>query len=416
MPPTAEQIRPVLPNRNFGTDPLPDFHEIISELRNAGHRVVPVRYIEGIAWLIIRHGDVDNAYRNERELPAAQAYRRHAEPVQGKTLLAMEGEEHRINRLLVARAFHPPAVRSLAESLLAPLANSLIDAFAGRRQLDLVAEYTYRYPFQVISRMLGIPVADEAQLLGWIDGLFMYPWNPEAALQAKHEIDAYLRPIIRQRRSQPADDLISALAQAEAEGRRLSDEQILAFIKLLYPAGADTTYLSIGSLMFEVLRDPQLKEALRADPARRAQAVEESLRMHGTVCLQPRYTEQAVVIGGVAIPADSWLLFGNSPANHDPAVFADPERFDLDRQQRKLMTFGAGPHFCLGAHLARAEMTVSLSLLLDRLPGLRIVDVDTARPSGAVLRGPRLMQIAYDEVRPACEPRGLPGMTRKPRN
>lgn len=398
-------IEPVLADINFGIDPLPGFHDVIAALRDAGHRVVPVRYIDDIAWLILRYDDVAAAYRDEEGLPAAPAYRRHSMPVQGKTLLSMDGEEHRINRLLVSRTFHPQAIERLGNTLLIPLANAIIDTLPAGQPFDLVELFAHRYPFRVIARMLGIPVADEGRLLKWLDGLFSYPWDPDGALKAAAEVDAYLAPIIHERRAEPADDLISSLATAEAEGQRLDDGEILAFIKLLYPAGADTTYLAIGSMMYEVLRAPGVARRLIDEPSLRSQTVEESLRMHGTVCLQPRYTEREVSVAGVTIPANSWILYGNGPANHDPAVFADPERFDVGRCPRKLMTFGAGPHFCLGSHLARAELLVSLSLLLDRLCGLRIVDADPVAITSAVLRGPRHMTVQFDELAPACEVR-----------
>jgi cytochrome P450 len=206
---------------------------------------------------------------------------------------------------------------------------------------------------------------------------------------------------VRDRRDKPSADLISMLATAEEEGQRLSDEEIFSFIRLLFPAGADTTYLSIGSMMLSVLSEPKLMQRLLDEPEQRGWAVEESLRLNGTIGLQPRYTEQAVTIAGVAIPADSVLLYGNAPANHDPEVFADPDHFDLDRHPSRMLTFGKGVHFCLGSHLARAEMQISLNVLLDRLDGLRLVDPENAQITQSILRGPRALRVAFDRVLPA---------------
>ncbi len=393
------------PDMDFALDPLPDFHARMAALRDSGARVVPVRYLGETAWLILRHEDVAAAYGNDDELPAAPAYLRHSAPAQGRTLLCMSGEEHRINRLLVSGAFRPSEVRRRIESLLVPLANELIDALGDQRSIDLVAHYTRRYPFKVITRLLGIPVADEPQLLAWLEGLFLFPWNPDAALAARAAVTEYLRPIVQARRAQPHDDLVSLLATADVEGQRLSEEEIFSFVRLIFPAGSDTTYLAMSTLLWCVLRDRDLYRTLCERPALRPDAVEEGLRLFSAVCLQPRYTEREVTVAGVRIPANSVVLYGNATANRDAAVFEAADEFRLERPVRDTVTFGGGPHFCLGSHLARAELQVSLELLLDRLPGLRLADADAPGPTGAVLRGVRSLPVIYDAVLPAPVPR-----------
>jgi len=394
-------VEPVYPEIDFGAAPLEDFHDRMAELREQGKRVVPVRFIKDIAWIILRYDDVEAAYADEENLPAAAAYRRHSEPTMGRTLLAMEGEEHRVHRLLMSAAFKPAAIRRAVDSILLPTANELVDAFGERRALDLVAEFSHRFPFYVITRLLGIPDTHHAQLVDWVEGLFSFPWDPERGLRAKAEFTSYVSPLVEARRTDPGDDLISLLATAEAEGQRLTEEAIFSLIRLLFPAGADTTFLSIGSMMHAVLRDRALYRRLLDRPEDRPLAVEESLRLYGTVALQPRFTEKAIAIGGVDIPANSVLLFGTMPANRDPEVFDRPDTFDIDRNGARMLTFGKGVHFCLGSHLARAEMQVALNVLLDRLPGLRLLEPDETRIVSAVLRGPRNMQVAFDDVLPA---------------
>jgi cytochrome P450 len=385
---------------DFGRDEVPDLEVQLAALQAAGKRVVPVRYLGATAWLILRHEDVGRAFRDPKQFPAAAANLRYSLPVQGRTLLCMEGEEHRIHRALVAEAFQPQAVQALVAPLLRPLANELIDAFGARRTLDLVADYCHPYPLRVITRLLGIPAANEAQLFGWVRGLFDYPFHPEAALKAAAEVNAFLLPLIHARRAAPAQDLISRLARAQVEDRRLSDEDILGFVKLLFPAGADTTYLTLGSMMNAVLSDAALAARLKAEPALNAQAVEESVRLFGAVSLLPRYTETGARIADVDIPPDSWVLFGVRPAGRDAAQYPDPERFDLARHAQRLVTFGGVPHFCLGVHLARAELAVTLELLLARLEGLRLSEGPMPQTS-AVLRGVRRLPVAFDELRPA---------------
>jgi len=390
-------LQHALPQVDFGRDELPDLEARLATLIAAGKRVVPVRYLGGTAWLILRHEDVTRAFRDARQFPAAAANLRYSLPVQGRTLLCMEGEEHRIHRALVADAFQPRAVQGLLASVLRPLAHELIDAFGSRRELDLVECYCHPYPLRVITRLLGIPAADEAQLFAWVRGLFDYPFHPEAALKARDEVDAFLLPLIHARRAAPRADLVSRLASAQAEGHTLSDADILAFVKLLFPAGADTTYLTMGSLLNAVLGDVALMARLLAEPARIADAVEEGVRLYGAVGLLPRYTETGARIGEVEIPPDSWVLFGVRSAGRDPAQYADAERFEVSRHPQRLATFGGMPHFCLGVHLAKAELAVSLELLLARLPGLRLKDGPMPQ-SSAVLRGVRRLPVAFDAL------------------
>jgi cytochrome P450 len=393
-----------LPDVDFGRDELPDLEAQLAALQAQGKRVVPVRYLGATAWLMLRHEDVGRAFRDPKHFPAAAANLRYSLPVQGKTLLCMEGDEHRIHRALVAEAFQPKVVQEHVGTLLRPLANELIDAFGTRREVDLVAAYCHPYPLRVITRLLGIPAANEEQLFAWVRGLFDYPFHPQAALRARDEVNAFLLPLIHARRAAPEADLISRLVQAEVEGHRLGDEDILSFVKLLFPAGADTTYLTLGSMMNAVLGDEALKASLLADPGLIAGAVEESVRLYGAVGLLPRYTETGARVGDVDIPPDSWVLFGVRPAGRDAAQYPDPDRFDPKRHAPRLLTFGGMPHFCLGVHLAKAELMTTLELLLARLPGLRLAHGPVAQ-SSAVLRGVRRLPVAFDAIRPAPQTR-----------
>jgi len=399
----SEPVVPVMPEVDFGVDPLEDFYERTAALRAEGRRVAPVRFNGEVAWLILCHADLADAYSDEAGLPAAPAYERHTLPIEGRTLLVMTGEEHRINRALFASAFQPAAIRRLAEEALVPIANRLIDEFKGQEPVDLAAAYARRYPFNVISHMLAIPVGDERQVTDWVFAMLRYFWEPERSMAARDALDRYVVPIIRERGSNPGGDIISRLTMAEVEGHRLTEEQILVFVRMLYPAGAETTFLAISSMMHAVLADRALHARLLANPEDRPAAVEEALRKEGPLAILPRFTEAAATIGGVAIPANSWLLYGNGPAGHDPDEFAEPEGFSVDRETNRHLAFGKGPHFCLGAHLAREELRVSLSLLLERLPGLRLADPDAVRltGTGGILRGAYRLPVVFDAILPA---------------
>jgi cytochrome P450 len=279
------------------------------------------------------------------------------------------------------------------ESFLTPVAHGLIDEIVARetgpvRRADLVRDYTMRYAFTVITRLLDFPPTDFARLKRWGDGLIDFPWDPEGAKRASREFTDYVRPLIAARRAAPGEDLLSSLATVEVEGEQLSDEEIFSFLRLLFPAGADTTYRGLGSLFYAVLRHRDVYQAVQADPAKVPAVVQEALRWEAPTALLPRFAPKDVTWAGVGIPAGAEVLFAITSANRDAAVFAEPDRFDPDRSEREFLSFGHGLHFCLGSHLARREMEVSLRVFAERLPGMRLAEGEDPGIQGTVLRGP----------------------------
>jgi cytochrome P450 len=389
-----QSTTPLVPEIDFATDDVPHLHEILAGLRKAGP-VVPVRFHDELAWLICGYEELMAALADEETFPSAAMYSLHAAPVMGKTLQCMGGEEHRINRALVSPAFLPSKIRSNIAELLEPVAHGLIDRLAHRGSGELIAEFCRLYPFTVITRLLGVPLDADKDILGWSLALVSYPWDPKTALAASAQFTEYLRPLVAERRMEPGEDLLSLLATAVVEGQRLTDEEIFSFVRLLFPAGSDTTYLALGSLIYAVLTHPEVRARVLADPEERRWAVEESLRWEAPVALLPRMCVRSTGWGGAEIPPGSPMLFGITAANRDPEVYPEPERFDLSRRARNL-TFGHGEHFCLGSHLARAEMEVALGALLERLPGLRLVEPDAVRILGGVLRGPKELPVVFD--------------------
>ena len=388
-------IEPLFPEIDFAMAEAPDLHARLAEIR-ARAPVVPVRYHGSTAWLIATHKELVAAFSDEETFPSAAMYAVHAEPAMGRTLQCMGGEEHRVNRALVSRAFRPKRVQGFIESLLEPVAHQVINEFVDRGEGDLVEDFTHRYPMRLITRLLGISVDDEKRFLGWALSLINYPWDPEGALAARDEFTRYLTPLVAERREKPGEDILSELAMAEVEGQRLSDEEIFSFVRLLFPAGSDTTYKALGSLLAILLNEPSLYERVRADREQIHWAVEESLRCEPPVALLPRMCVMDTRWGGVPLAAHSPMLFGIAAANRDPTVHPDPDRFDLARRTKQMLTFGSGEHFCLGSHLARREMEVALGTLLDRLPGLRLTVPGSARIVGAVIRGPAELRVVWD--------------------
>jgi cytochrome P450 len=387
-------VQPEYPQIDFATDDVPELHTVLADLRERS-AIAPVRYHGEVAYLITRFKDLQAAFSDDDSFPSWAAYRRHSGPVMGNTIQCMGGAEHRRNRSLVSTAFRPRLMKEFVETFLTPVAHELVDAFAEQGEADLVRDYTTRYAFTVITRLLDFPPTDFEQLKRWGDGLIDFPWNPEGALQASREFTAYLEPIIADRRRRPGEDLLSSLATVEVEGERLSDEEIYSFLRLLFPAGADTTYRALGSMLYAVLTHASVFDAVKKDVSVVPQVVHEALRWEGPTALLPRFAPKDVIWAGTSIPAGSEVLFGITSANRDREIFDSPDRFDPFRAEREFLSFGHGLHFCLGSHLARREMEVSLAVFAERLPDLEIVDPSEVRITGTVLRGPTSLPVRF---------------------
>ena len=387
-------MQPEFPEIDFASDPVPNFHDKLRILRSR-HRVAPLRFHGETAYLITRYADLYAAFSDNDTFPSADNYRRITEPVMGKTIQCMDGSEHRRNRNLVSKAFRPKLMADYVERFLTEDAHKMVDAFCERGEADLVTELTEIYPFTVISRLLGLPDQEHATLKRWADGLINFPWDPQGALKASKEFTEYLAPIIAERRQNPGDDLLSTLATSEVEGERLLDEEIFSFARLLFPAGADTTYRGLGNLLFGVLANPEAELDLRNGDTTLMQAVEEALRWEPPTSMLPRFAPRDCRFADTEIPAGSTVVFGIVSAGRDESMYTNADRFDPRRDNRKLLSFGQGQHFCLGSHLARREMEVVLGVVLDRLPGMKLVDPDAIEIEGTVMRGPKSLPVQF---------------------
>ncbi len=388
----------LLPEIDFAHAELPNLHEVLGALRAHGP-VVPVRFHGELTWLILGYDELTAAFADDETFPSKAIYERIAMPVMGKTIQCMAGDEHRRNRALVSHAFRPAVMRRTVESSLVPLAHALLDRFAARGEGDLVVEFTRRFPFLVITRFLGIPIPDEAKLLHWAQKLIEFPWDPEGALAGSREFTDYLRVLVAERRARPGEDLLSELVTAEVGGERLADEEIFSFVRLLFPAGSDTTYKNMGSLFASVLGLPEIAALARADASQIPAIVDEGLRFEPPVPLLPRACAKDVHWAGVHLSANTPLLYGIAAANRDPAHFEQPHRFLPARKGRRHLTFGHGLHFCLGSHLARRELEVALEVVLQRLPALALAEPLNTRITGGVIRGPEHVRVRWEAAR-----------------
>lgn len=381
-------VAPLMPHIDFAHDEVLNLHEILEELRTHGS-VVPVLYFGAPVWLILDHAELNRAFHDLNNFDPGDGYTIISTPSMGHTLLSMSGAEHRVTRAAVTAPFLPAKVRSYLEPLIEPIVHELLDRIEGEREVDFIQAFARPYPFTVITRLLSIPVSDEKLLLRWALKLIDHPWDPAGAAQAKREFDAYMQQIIDDRRRHPTDDFVSMLVGAEFEGGTLDDERILSLFRLLFPAGSDTTYKNAGSLFACVLGDPKFRTMAEDGDRERGALVTEALRWQTPTALLPRMASGDVELGGVQIRKGDWMLFGITAANNDPKVFPDPRTFDPSRDNRELISFGRGAHFCLGMHLARRELETALRIVFERFPDMCLTPGKAIEFVGANLRGVR---------------------------
>ncbi len=385
-------------DRDYAVEDMPDLHQRLAALRKQAPAAW-VRCFGRPAVMFTSYELVNAAFKDEVTFPSKAFYADVVTDVLGYNIQCMYGEEHRRNRALASPTFRQRIVQEIITPLLEPVAHELIDRFEPRREADLVGQYTKLYPFKIILRMLGLPAASEDVVARWALGMLDIQQNYEHAVQCSREFTAFVAPILAERRTDPANDLISRLATEELDGERLTDEEIMNFLKLLFPAGSDTTYLGLGNTLYALLTHPDQLDLVLSDPAGEARwATEEGLRWEAPVALLPRHNPRDALWNDIAIPADTPLIFAIVAANRDPSQFDDPDLFEVRRRPAGTLTFGFGQHFCLGAHLARAEIDISLKVLLSRLPNLRMA-VDPEVRVGAtfvqLLRGPNRLPVQF---------------------
>ena len=318
-------------------------------------------------------------------------------PLLGRTMVAMDDPEHRAHRALVAPAFRPRLLALWEQSLVQRVVDEQIDSFASRGRTDLVRTLTFTVPVRVIAQILGLPESDIAQFQRWSLEVVSFIENWERGLAAYEALREYFAEQVAERRARPRADLITDLIQAEIDGTSLTDEDIFAFLKLLLPAGIETTYRSMGNLLFGLLTHPDQLDELKQARTLRENAIEEGLRWQPPFISLERECIRDTQLGGVDIPAGAIVTVFIGSANHDEHRFPDPECFDIHRNAVAHVTFGAGAHTCLGMHLARLESKVALNALLDRLPSIRLDDEAPApHILGTMFRSPDSLPVRFD--------------------
>ncbi|WP_019973097.1 cytochrome P450 [Mycobacterium sp. 141] len=320
------------------------------------------------------------------------------------SFLFLDAPDHTRLRGLVSKAFVPKVVKALEPDIRALVDGLLDQAEAGAGSFDAIAELAYPLPVAVICRLLGVPVEDEPKfrdasallaqsldpflaMTGSVSELF------DQQMAAGQWLSEYLRDLIAQRRRKPGEDLMSALVQVEESGDQLTEDEIIATCDLLLIAGHETTVNLIANAVLAMLRNPRQWTALGSDSARVSSVIEETMRHDPPVQLVSRIAGDDMTIGDVHIPEGDTMLLLLAAAHRDPAVFERPDEFDPDRGGIRHLGFGKGPHFCLGAPLARLEAAVALSAVTARFPNARLGAEPTYKPN-VTLRGMSTLPVA----------------------
>jgi cytochrome P450 len=349
-------------------------------------------------FIVHRYDDVAQVLRDNETYSSSLILAFFGDALGQHVMLGMDEPAHRRHRALVSSAFTQRALARREKELVEQVGGALIDRFADRGRAELVRELTFPYPTQIIAGLLGLPRGDFARFQRWSISLLSITVNRERAVAASQALREYFAPILAARRADPRDDLISTLAQAEIDGEKLADEEIFSFLRLLLPAGVETTYRSTGNLLFGLLSNPDQLEAVRADRSLIPQAIEEAVRWEPPLLTITRVATRDTELGGHAIPAGSTVMPMLGSANRDDTRWEDPDRFDVFRAQKPHIGFGHGTHVCLGMHLARLEMRVALELLFDRLPNLRLDPAgDDPHIRGQVFRSPTSLPVLFGE-------------------
>lgn len=345
---------------------------------------------------VTKWADVETVLR-DGETFSSSINAEHIGQYMGELMLAMDGQEHRAYRNLVSHAFRASQLEKWDETLVRPAIMRSLDAIAPAGRGDLVADVTAQYPVQVICGIVGVPLEDSLQFHAWAEKINTGPLNPTEGMEASLAMRAYLEPIVEDRRANPTGDLISDLVHAEIDGECLTDEKIYGFLRLLLPAGAETTFRAMGNALVALLEVPGLYDRVIADPSLLSGVIEETLRWETSVTQVSRVTTRDTEISGCPVPAGAAISVLVASANHDEDRYPNPEQFVLDRPAQNHITFGTGQHQCLGMHLARMELRVGLEVILTRLPNLRL-DPDAKRPeiAGFAFRGPDTLPVLFD--------------------
>jgi cytochrome P450 len=384
---------------------LPDPYPVLAGLREAS----PFAEFDGAFVVVGRHADCSAVLRHPnassdrtRSLLAPTPRRAAARP----SFLSLDPPDHTRLRRLVSKAFTPRTIARL-EPRIRAITSDLLTAAAAAGQMEVVSQLAYPLPVRIISELLGVPVDDHPRFAGWSARLAhslqpAFGVDPaealaraDAAQVASDEFADYFRELIAIRRAQPAQDLLSEMIAAEDDGAKLTEAELIATCVLLLVAGHETTVGLISNGLLALARHPDQLALLRDNPDLAASAVEETLRYDAPVQMTARVARGGMQIGPVAAPDGALVLLLLAAAGRDPEAFADPDRFDIRRGATGHLSFAAGPHFCLGAPLARLEAAIALESFARRAEAPRLNARSLEYKPNLNLRGPDRLVVEF---------------------
>ena len=356
--------------------------------------MVPPELMGADEWTLFDFESVFAAFRDD-DVYGSEMYNNTIGLVFGPTILGMHGKQHHDHRSLVAKAFRQSALAQWEPELIDPICDQLVDEIKDDGEADLVKAVTFEFPTRVTAALLGLPQEDLELFRRLSLELISITEDIEAGLKASVELGTYFQDQVDERRSAMTDDIIGDLVGAEIDGEKLTDEAIISFLRLLLPAGLETTYRSSSNLLYLLLTHPDQLQALQQDRDLIPAAMEEGLRYETPLVMVPRNTNRDVEIHGIGIPQGAQVNLCIGSANRDETRWTDADAFNIHRPRRAHISFAGGIHSCLGMHLARVETKAMLNSLLDRVTDLQLVPDDDTKIAGMPFRSPKNLPVTF---------------------
>jgi len=348
-------------------------------------------------WTLFDFESVFTAFREDTVF-ASEMYNQTIGLVFGPTILGMAGKQHHDHRSLVSKAFKQSALAQWEPEVIDPICDQLVDEFKDKGEVDLVKAVTFEFPTRVTAALLGLPQEDLEMFRRLSLDLISITEDIEKGLNASVELGTYFQEQVDQRRSTMTDDVIGDLVGAEIDGEKLTDEAIISFLRLLLPAGLETTYRSSGNLLQLLLTHPDQLEAVQQDRDLIPAAIEEGIRYETPLVLVARNTTRDVEMHGKTIPKGAQINLCMGSANRDDKRWENPDVFDVRRPRRAHISFAGGIHSCLGMHLARVETKAMLTSLFDRVTDLQLAEDDDTKIVGMPFRSPKHLPVTFRPV------------------
>ena len=374
---------------DFHEDPYPYYRRLRDE--------APIYRNEELKfWALSRHADVVAGFRNSISLSnkhgvSLDPISRNDEAHRVMSFLALDDPGHLRLRTLVSKGFTPRRIREL-EGRVTEIAHQHLDTALQSTSFDYVDEFAGKLPMDVISELMGVPDEDRVRIRAQADAVMHREDGvadvPASAIEASGELLVYYADMVKQRRKRPTDDLTSALVAAEIDGDKLTDDEIMAFLFLMVVAGNETTTKLLANAAFWGYKNPDQLAPVFANHDLVTPWVEETLRYDASSQILARAVVEDITFYDTTVPAGDVLVLLIGSANRDERVFADPDAYRIDREiGPKLVSFGSGAHFCLGAHLARMEARVALTELFKRIRGYEVDEANAVRVHSSSVRG-----------------------------